>query len=111
MLAEVAYLIGGLFGAGLLLLLALAAAGRATRSLWVAYGMELPIVLAVLVPAYVGGPSLAIALFALTLTAGRELRRVLALAGASRPLAAAGYLYLALGAVGLALLAARTNGF
>jgi phosphatidate cytidylyltransferase len=75
------WLLAALFGAGAVLLAAATLLGRADRALWAAYLVELPIVLAVLVPAYLGGPLLLVALLALVLLAGRELCRVLGLAG------------------------------
>lgn len=75
------WLLAALFGAGGVLLAAATLFGRADRALWIAYLVELPIVLAVLVPVYLGGPVLLVALLALVVLAGRELCRVLGLAG------------------------------
>jgi phosphatidate cytidylyltransferase len=112
MLDPAAYALAGIFAAGLVLLLALTAAGRATRALWVAYAVELPIVLAVLIPAYLGGAVLASAIVALVVLTARELIPALRLAGLGALAASGlGFMYPAIGAAFLALLAAPPAGF
>jgi phosphatidate cytidylyltransferase len=77
---QLAQVLAGLLAFGTVVVLVLSALGRG-RGLWTAYAAEPLVVVAVLVPAYLGGVALLAALLVIGLLATRELARALGLAG------------------------------